>query len=82
MNIVDREGGMTIIPELAKLNMAPAKLKNVKSFSNTKPLREVSVVYSRHFAKHKLINLLWNEIKNSIPDELIDEKRGSIVEWK
>lgn len=82
MNIVDREGGVTIIPELAKYNMAPNKLNNVRFFSETKPLREVSLVYSRHFAKHKLINLLWREIKDSIPVELQDDKRGSIVEWK
>jgi LysR family hydrogen peroxide-inducible transcriptional activator len=82
MNIVDREGGITIIPELAKYNMAPNKAKNVRAFTNTKPLREVSLVYSRHFAKHKLINLLWREIKESIPEELQDDKRGSLVEWK
>jgi len=82
MNIVDREGGLTIIPELAKYNMSPGKLKNVRSFTSTKPLREVSLAYSRHFAKHKLINLLWREIKDSIPTDLQDDKRGSIVEWK
>jgi LysR family hydrogen peroxide-inducible transcriptional activator len=45
-------------------------------------LREVSLVYSRHFAKHKLINLLWREIREDIPAELQDDKRGTIVEWK
>lgn len=82
MNIVDREGGITLIPELAKYNMSPHKLKNVRSFAKVKPLREVSLVYSRHFAKHKLINLLWNEIRESIPEDLQSEMRGSIVEWK
>jgi LysR family hydrogen peroxide-inducible transcriptional activator len=82
MNIVDKEGGLTLIPELAKLGMSEKKLANVKSFSNIKPLREVSLVYSRHFAKYKLINLLWREIKECIPLELQDEKRGTIVEWR
>lgn len=82
MNIVDKEGGLTLIPELAKLNMSEKKLFNVKSFTNFKPLREVSLVYSRHFAKYKLINLLWREIRESIPLEFQDEKRGTIVEWK
>jgi LysR family hydrogen peroxide-inducible transcriptional activator len=82
MNIVDKEGGLTLIPELAKLNMSEKKLTNVRSFSNFKPLREVSLVYSRHFAKYKLINLLWREIRESIPLEFQDEKRGTIVEWK
>lgn len=82
MNIVDKEGGLTLIPELAKLSMSEKKLANVKSFTNFKPLREVSLVYSRHFAKYKLINLLWREIRDSIPAEFQDEKRGTIVEWK
>jgi LysR family hydrogen peroxide-inducible transcriptional activator len=71
-----------LIPELAKDSMADQRLKNVKSFTNFKPLREVSLVYSRHFAKHKLINLLWREIREDIPAELQDDKRGTIVEWK
>ncbi len=82
MNLVDREGGLTLIPELAKESMSEGRMANVRSFSNVKPLREVSLVYSRHFAKHKLINLLWREIKESIPVALQDEKRGTIVEWK
>lgn len=82
MNIVDREGGLTLIPELAKEGMSEKRLGNIRSFSNLRPLREVSLVYSRHFAKHKLINLLWREIRDSIPAELQDEKRGNVVEWK
>ncbi len=82
MNLVDREGGITLIPELAKLGMPEQRLSNVRSFSNIRPLREVSLVYSRHFAKHRLINLLWREIKEDIPQELQDEERGTVVEWK
>jgi LysR family transcriptional regulator, hydrogen peroxide-inducible genes activator len=82
MNIIDREGGITLIPELAKLGMPESRLKNVRPFSNLKPLREVSLVYSRHYSKHKLINLLWREIKAVLPVELQNESRGTIVEWK
>jgi LysR family transcriptional regulator, hydrogen peroxide-inducible genes activator len=82
MNIVDREGGITLIPELAKYGMPEQRLGNVRSFTNMRPLREVSLVYSRHFAKHRLINLLWREIKEDIPEELQNDQRGTIVEWK
>jgi len=82
MNIVDREGGLTLIPELAKEGMSEKRLNNVLSFSNIKPLREVSLVYSRHFAKHKLINLLWREIRESLPEEMQHQERGTVVEWK
>ena len=82
MNIVDHEGGLTLIPELAKATMSVKRAYNVKNFSNIKPLREVSLVYSRHFAKHKLINLLWKEMKEVIPKELQNAERGTIVEWR
>ncbi len=82
MNIIDREGGITLIPELAKDGMSPNRLNNVKSFTNIKPLREVSLVYSRHFAKHKLINLLWREIREDVPVAMQNKERGTVVEWK
>lgn len=82
MNIIDREGGITLIPELAKEGMSEQRLNNVKSFSNIKPLREVSLVYSRHFAKHKLINLLWREIREDVPEAMQNKDRGTVVEWK
>ena len=82
MNIVDHDGGITLIPELAKYSMSEKRLENIRSFTNFKPLREVSLVYSRHFAKHKLINLLWREIVEDTPKELHNKQRGSVVEWK
>ncbi len=82
MNIVDREGGITLIPELTTLSMDKKRKANVRSFTKLKPLREVSLIYSRHFAKHKLINLLWGEIRDAIPEELQTEERGTVVEWK
>ncbi|PIF05541.1 MAG: DNA-binding transcriptional regulator OxyR [Draconibacterium sp.] len=82
MNIVDREGGLTLIPELAKESMSEKRLVNVLHFTNIRPLREVSLVYSRHFAKHKLINLLWREIRESVPAAMQNKERGTVVEWK
>lgn len=68
MRIVDVEGGFTLIPELALQYMSPEKKKQVRSIANTKPLREVSVIYSRHFTKQRLITLLCDEIKSVVPD--------------
>ncbi len=82
MNIVDHEGGLTLIPELAKATMSKKRAYNVKHFTSIKPLREVSLVYSRHFAKHKLINLLWSVMREAVPKELQEAERGTIVEWR
>ncbi|RUT73530.1 hydrogen peroxide-inducible genes activator [Ancylomarina longa] len=82
MKIVDKEGGFTLIPELATQYLAPEKLSQVKQFSNLHPLREVSLVYSRHYSKQKLLRLLAEHIQDIIPKELLKSDRGTIVEWR
>lgn len=82
MNIIDKEGGITLIPELAAIEMAKERSLHVRAFDDVTPLREVSLVYSRHFAKNKLIELLWREIVNSMPQSLLNKDRGTIVDWK
>ena len=75
MRIVDVEGGFTLIPELALQYMSPEKKKQVRSIANTKPLREVSVIYSRHFTKQRLITLLCDEIKSVVPAHMLKRDR-------
>lgn len=82
MRIVDVEGGFTLIPELALQYMPESKRHQVKAFAENKPLREVSVIYSRYYAKQKLISLLCEEIRSVVPPRLLDPGRGTIVEWK
>lgn len=82
MNIIDKEGGITLIPELAALEMSTERSKHVRAFDDMTPLREVSLVYSRHFAKNKLVELLWREIVASMPQNLLNRERGTIVEWR
>ena len=82
MRIVDVEGGFTLIPELALQYMSPEKKIQVRSIAITKPLREVSVIYSRHFSKQRLITLLCDEIKSVVPAHMLQRDRGMIVEWK
>ena len=82
MKIVDKEGGFTLIPELATQYLPPKKLRQVKHFSNLHPLREVSLVYSRHYSKHKLLKLLHDHLKGVIPQEMLNPQRGTIVDWR
>ena len=71
-----------MIPELATLYMTEEKKKQVRSFTVSKPLREVSVIYSRHFTKQNLIDLLCEDIRQVVPPGMLKKERGKIVEWK
>lgn len=82
MRIVDKEGGFTLIPELALQYMPESKKKQVKALSTHKPLREVSVIYSRYYTKQRLIELLCEEIRSVVPAHMLEQGRGRVVEWK
>ncbi len=80
MKIIDREGGFTLIPELAGLELGNEK--KTRHFSSIVPLREVSLVYTRRFAKAKLINMLAQKIQQSVPEYMLVKDRGTVVEWR
>jgi len=82
MKIIDNEGGYTLIPELAGLDLAESRHNQLKHFSNIVPLREVSLVTTRQFAKTKSISLLAESITESVPQKLLNLERGTVVEWK
>ena len=82
MKIINREGGFTLIPELAGLELGDNEKKKTRHFSNIVPLREVSLVYTRRFAKAKLITLLAQKIQQSVPEYMLEKMRGTVVEWR
>ncbi|MDP4184483.1 MAG: hydrogen peroxide-inducible genes activator [Bacteroidota bacterium] len=82
IKIVDNEGGITLIPELAMNDMNENRRKNVKDFEGLKPLREVSLVYSEFYGRKKIIEILEKEIIKNIPSYLLEKERGMIVEWR
>lgn len=82
MRIVDKEGGFTLIPELALQYIPESKKKQIRALSTYKPLREVSVIYSRYYTKQRLIELLCEEIKSVVPAHMLEQGRGKVVEWK
>ncbi len=80
--MVDTEGGFTLLPELAVLELSTKKLNNVAEFKKPKPLREISIVYARSVSKKKLIDVVKKLITESVPEYLSNKKRGTVVEWK
>lgn len=82
MKIVDKEGGFTLIPELALQYIPENKKCQVRTLTSYRPLREVSVIYSRYYTKQRLIDLLCEEIKSVVPSLMLDRNRGTVVEWR
>lgn len=68
--LVEQENGITIIPELATLDMPPAKRQFLKRFTPPAPVREISLVTHRDFMKKRLIDALQDEILKAVPEEI------------
>jgi LysR family hydrogen peroxide-inducible transcriptional activator len=80
VNLVNTQGGYTLLPELATIDVNPKGI--IKSFSNTKPLREVGMAYSRTNVKAKILDLLAESIKLSVPKSMLNRGEGNIVYWR
>jgi len=66
LNIVDQLKGLTLIPELYFLDLPEHRRKTVKDFVKPFPVREVSMVYYRPYAKLRLIEAIATEVKQLI----------------
>ena len=81
IKFVDKEGGLTLIPELAALDLPSSKQHLAKQVAGKAPLREVSLITNRVFVKQRILQVLQDEIRASVPKELQQKNRGEIVEW-
>ena len=82
MRIIRREGGFTVIPELTANELWESNAGNIARFWGAKPLREVSLCFSRNYVKYNLLQSFAETIKASVPQEMIDSKRGELVTWR
>lgn len=74
INIVDNVNGLTLIPELYFADLPAEKKANVKDFDRPFPVREVSLVFYRPYAKGRLITALAELIRSSIQPVLHTSK--------
>lgn len=80
VKLVNQESGITIIPELATLDMSAKQKKHLRAFKSPVPVREVSLVMHRYFHKENIIKALSKEIKLSVPEAMLQNVKKKIVE--
>ena len=73
LNITDEFGGITLIPELFYHRMSSERKRKTQSFNAPLPVREVSLIYYRPYAKQRVIKRLTEEIKILIKGKLVAE---------
>lgn len=77
--IVDSREALTIIPELATQILDQEKRQRVKSFSDCKPIREISMIVSRSFLKQRLIEKIQRSIQESVPVHMLQPGDGQLI---
>ncbi len=79
--LVDVEGGFTLLPELYLDELPFEEQEFIREIKSPKPLREVSLIFTRSFAKQKLLHTLHKHIQTFIPNKMLNASRGRVVEW-
>ena len=77
--MVEMNDGITILPELATLDMPAAQRQLIRQFKKPLPMREVSVVVHRNLVKRRLIEVLRKEILLTIPEKIRKNKTRHVV---
>lgn len=77
--MVDLNDGITVLPELAIMDMQAAQLKHIRQFKHPAPVREVSLVVHRDFAKRKLVEALKQTILTVVPEKIRKNRKNNIV---
>lgn len=70
VQMVDKIGGLTILPELAAKQLSDKQQANLYKFKKPFPSREISLIYYKPTYKQKIIDELVKNIKESLSDKL------------
>ncbi len=73
VNIVDNNSGLTIIPEMALRHLNERQQQNVRPLKSPVPVREVSLVTRKEFLRERMLDILTQEIRASVPQEMLSK---------
>lgn len=74
--MVDKNGGMTVLPELSILEFQEDLMENVRYFEDPEPVREVGLVTNAHFVKLSALQSLIDEIASLVPEKMRVQKKN------
>lgn len=78
-HFVDKNGGVTLLPEMATFNLSSAKKNMLRYFKNPAPAREISLVTLKTFPKTRLVEILKETILDNLPIQLDTKKKVDVM---
>jgi LysR family transcriptional regulator, hydrogen peroxide-inducible genes activator len=82
MRLVEQHQGYTLLPFLASLDMPIEQRQLVREFKEPAPKREISLIVNKGFQRQRLIEILQEEIRQSIPANIRHLDNGKLIGWK
>lgn len=79
IKLVKKGMGMTLIPHLTAEELSTEDKKLVKPFDYPKPMREISLLYSRAQLKINLVNALADVIVDAVPEKMRKPESNNIL---
>jgi LysR family hydrogen peroxide-inducible transcriptional activator len=77
IQLVDEQGGLTIVPALAVERLTKTQKTHLREFAPPTPVREVSLISNKHFARKGLLKAVQQIIQKKI--ELPPKKRQQVL---
>ena len=77
--MVERNQGITILPELATIDFDKERLKLVRHFKSPEPVREISLVSHKNFVKKGILKSLKISILESLPEKVKGNRNHNIL---
>jgi LysR family hydrogen peroxide-inducible transcriptional activator len=77
--MVELSDGITILPELASMELSGKQRGQLRQFKRPAPMREVSLVVHRDFVKKRLVEILKKEIIAAVPDKIKKNKADHVL---
>ena len=72
VQIVNENGGITIVPE-SHLHLMPDSVKdNIKPIVNPEPQRTIGLVFRKDYVHERMMNIVVKAIKTLVPSEFLD----------
>ncbi len=78
-NFVDKNGGITLLPELATYDMNKTRRNMLRYFKSPAPVREISLVTLKTFTKTRLIDIFKQTILDNLPPQMRLKKKFEIL---
>ncbi len=77
--MVDRNGGMTVLPELSTVEFSEDLMEYVRYFEEPVPVREISLITTDYFVKKAILQSLMDEILKLVPEKMRVQKKNRKV---